>query len=156
MLRRTSMLLGMAILLSLLFPLKAMLKGSGVDPLALPLLGLDLAAAGALLAIPPAVALDHFGRFEARLLRWNAWLALLAVFSLVFLALHVHWSLDFLTAYARDAIALPFSHLAVIDAVDLACQVGVLVCVVGALVNLQAITVEVEFPPRRPPRKRRS
>lgn len=155
MLRRTSMLIGMAILLSLLFPLKALLKGSGVDPRALPLRGFDLAVLGTLAALLPALALDRYGQFQARLLRWNAWLALLAVFSLAFLALHVHWSLDLVTAYARDALALPVSHLAVIDAVDLACQVGVLVCVVGALVNLQAITVEVDFPPRRAPRKKK-
>lgn len=155
MLRRTSMLIGMAILLSLLFPLKAMLKGGGIDPATLPLRGLDLAALGALVALLPALAFDRFGRFDARLLRWNTWLVLLGVFSVGFMALHVNWSLDLVTAYARDAIALPVSHLAMIDVVDLACQVGVLVCVVGALVNLQSIAVEVEFPPRRAPRRKK-
>jgi hypothetical protein len=154
MVQRTFVLLGMAILLSLLFPLKAALRESGVDPLALPLTGVDLAGLGVLLGVLPSLALYRHAQLGQRLVSWNLWLALLVVFSALFLLLHVSWSREFVSAYLQQELApngslpLAISHHLVIKGAELASQLGVLVCVVGVLVNLHSIAEEPE-PPRR-------
>jgi hypothetical protein len=164
MLRSASMWLGLGVLLSLLFPLSAVLKATGGDPLVLRLRGIDLAAFGALLGIIPALVLCRLGRIELRIPRWNWWIALLAVFSVLFLLLHVSWTLDLATRYVRDAIGpggslpLPISHLLLIDGAELASRLGVLVCVVGALVHLQHPATDPppeEAAPRRRRRRRK-
>jgi hypothetical protein len=147
MVHRAFVLWGLAVLLSLLFPLKLVVQESGLDPLALPLAGIDLAGVGALLAVLPALALCRHGRLGERIPRWNLWLALLAAFSVLFLLLHVSWSRDLVTGYVVDAMAaggsLPLpAPLAVVQGVDLASQLGVLVCVVGVLVNLHAASAD--------------
>jgi hypothetical protein len=145
MLQRASVLLGLAILLSLLFPLKMALQAGGVDPLALPLTGVDLTGVGVLLAVLPAVVLCRHGQLAARIPRWNLWLALLALVSLLFLVLHVSWTREFVTEYVRQAVAadgslpLLLSYRRVMDALDLATELGVLFGVVGVLVNLHAV-----------------
>ena len=159
MLQRTSVLLGLAILLSLLFPLSVALRESGVDPLALPLTGIDLAGLGVVVAVLPSMALCRHGQFAQRIPRWNLWLALLAVFSLLFLALHVSWSRDLATAYLQETIApagnLPLfaSPLVIMRVAEFAARIGVLVCVVSALVNLHPVPDEAEPATHRRSRK---
>jgi hypothetical protein len=159
MLRRTSILLGLAILLSLLFPLSRALKESGVDPLALPPTGTDLAGLGVVVAVLPSMALYRHGRLAQRIPRWNLWLALLAVFSMLFLILHVSWSHELLTTYVQEAIGpggnlpLSVSHLAVMRVAELTSRIGVLVCVVSALVNLHSVPNEDEAASKRRSRR---
>ena len=158
MLRKASVLLGLAVLLSLLFPVKVVLEQSGVDPLELRLPGIDLAALCAVVALWPAMVLCRHGELERRIPRWNPWLMLLALSSVLFVLLHVNWSAELAIATVRDLLAasagLPvsLSERGVLRAAELAARVGVLVCVMGVLVNLQA-TPEDEAPP---PRRRRS
>ena len=140
MLRKASVLLGLAVLLSLLFPVKALLAQASVDPVALRLAGVDLAGLCALAGLLPAMALCRDARVAERIPRWNAWLALLALSSIAFVLLHVTWSLDLATALLRDAVAgqAGVSHLALVDASEFAVRVGVLVSTVGVLLNLHA------------------
>lgn len=155
MVQRAFVLWGLAVLLSLLFPLKLALKESGVDPLALPLSGIDLAGIGALLAVVPALLLCRQARLDERVPRWNLWLALLAPSSVLFLLLHVSWSRDLLGAYVAEAVAaagtlpLPVSPPLVMQGADLASQLAVLVCVVGVLVNLRSASAADAAPKRR-------
>jgi hypothetical protein len=148
MVQRAFVLWGLAVLLSLLFPIKLALKESGIDPLALPLAGIDLAGIGALIAVLPSLVLCRHARLEERLPRWNLWLALLAPSSVFFLLLHVSWSRDLVSAYvgeavrAAGALPLPVSPPLVVQGADLASQLGVLVCVVGVLVNLRSASAE--------------
>ena len=154
MLRKASVLWGLAVLLSLLFPLKTVLRQSGVDPLALQLQGLDLAGLCAVLAMVPSIVLCRDGQLERRIPSWNVWVVLLALFSVLFLVLHVSWSLELVTAYVRETIApngsmpLPVSYHLVVHGAELAARLGVLVCLVGVLVNLHAVPAE-EAPVRR-------
>lgn len=159
MLRKASIVLGLAVLLALLFPVRALLLKGGVDPMVLRLQLLDLEAVCVLLALLPALALLRDGRVEQRLQRWNLWLGLLAFFSLVFLLLHVHASSGFVAASLRDAmapggsLALPVSHQSLLHGIELAARLGVLASLVGVLVNLGA---EPEPDPNWPaPRRRR-
>lgn len=157
MLRRTTVALGLAVLLSLLFPLKVLLKETGVDPGSLHVPGADLAALCVVVALLPAMLMFRDGRLEHRIPRWSLWVAALGLSSLVFLLLHVNWSLDLATVYAREAIAggglLPasVSHVSLLDALELAARLGVLVATVGLLMHLDA-PVQDEAPA---PRKRR-
>lgn len=139
MLRRGFVLLGLAVLLSLLFPLKALLKDAGVDPQAWSWPALDLAAACALLALLPAYLLCRDSRLAQRIPRWSVWVVLLALCSLLFLALHVSWSLALATAYVGPAV----------DEVELATRLGVLVSLVGVLLNLDAAPEDGELPVKR-------
>jgi hypothetical protein len=155
MVQRAFVLWGLAVLLSLLFPLKLALKESGVDPLALPLSGIDLAGIGALIAVVPALLLCRHARLDERVPRWNLWLALLVPSSVLFLLLHVSWSRDLLSAYVAEAVAaagelpLPVSPPLVMQGADLASQLLVLMCVVGVLVNLRSAAAAEDAPKRR-------
>jgi len=66
----------------------------------------------------------------------------------------VHWSLDLVTVQLREATApaglLPpsVSHLALLDALELAARIGVLVALVAVLLRLDAPAQE-EAPARR-------
>lgn len=158
MLRKAFVLLGLAVLLSLLFPVRALLQESGVDPQGLRLPLADLAAACVLVALLPAFAMFHDARLARRIPRWNPWVVLLGLCSVLFVLLHVNWSLDLLTAYAREALASALSapsisHLAVVSGVELAARVGVLVSVVGVLMHLDAMPEDDAPPP--PPRRRK-
>jgi len=161
MLRQASVLLGLAVLLSLLFPVRWLLKGSGIDPDGWGLPVVDLAALCAVLAIAPAWFLFHDARLARRIPRWSVWVVLLALCSLLFLLLHVSWSADLLVAWLAGAIAdglLPstVSQHAWVDAVELAARVGVLVSVVGVLVHLETEHYENATPEPQPrPRRRR-
>jgi len=139
MLQRASVLLGLAILLSLLFPFHVALKEGGYDPHAFPLQGIDLAGLGALFAVLPSSALYRIGRLEERVSRWSPWLALLALFSLLFLLLHVRWSHELAVEYLQEA---GLAHRWVLQGAELAIQLGVLVCMVAVLVNLHAVPEE--------------
>jgi len=159
MLRKASVLLGLAVLLSLLFPVKVLLERGGVDPLSLRLPGIDLAALCAVVALLPAMLLWRHGQLEQRIPRWNLWLALLAVWSTVFVLLHVTWSLEFATVTIRDLVGpngslpLPVGEGSLLRGAELVARVGVLVCVMGVLINLQA-TPDPDAPrPRRRSRK---
>lgn len=155
MVQRAFVLWGLAVLLSLLFPLKLALKESGLDPMAVPLAGIDLAGLGALIAVLPALALWRHARLDERIPRWNLWLALLAPASLLFLFLHVSWSRELVTAYVAEAVApggslpLAVSPVLLLQAADLASQLGVLVCVVGVLVNLHSVPQDDAAPRKR-------
>jgi hypothetical protein len=127
MLRRGSVLLGLAVLLSLLFPVKALLQESGIDPSAVRLPAIDLAAACALLALLPSFFLFRDGRLAQRIPRWSPWVGALALSSLVFLLLHVSWSLQWALAHA---------DLALVNRIEVAARLGVLVSAVGVLLNL--------------------
>jgi hypothetical protein len=154
MLRRTIVALGLAVLLSLLFPVRAVLEQGGVDPLQLRLPGIDLAALCAVVALLPAMALSRLGQLDRRMPRWNLWLALLALFSIVFVLLHVSWSLELASGYLHELLAqatlpLHVSERGLLRGAEFAARVGVLVSVTGVLVNLQATPDEDAAPPRR-------
>lgn len=162
MLRQVSVLVGLAVLLSLLFPLQTLLHGSGAAPYAARLPLMDIAAAAALLAIGPALYLFRDAQLAQRLPRWTPWLALLAVCSLLFLLLHMHWSRELATLHARDLLAagLPsVSPQRFISGLELASRLGVLVSLVGVLTRLEAAPEDGVPQPRKyveeAPRKRR-
>lgn len=161
MLRRASVLLGLAVLLSLLFPVNALLAGAGIVPAGWRLAVLDLAALCALAAIVPAWFLFQDARLAERIPRWSAWVALLALCSLVFLLLHVSWSAEWVLACAAGAIAdgvLPpwLSQHALVDAVELGARLGVLVSLVGVLLHLDTAPYpEAARVPVREPRRRK-
>ena len=141
MLRKTIVLLGLAVLLSLLFPAKPWLKGVGMAPPDWRLSVLDLAALCALVAIAPAWVLFRDARVGPRIPRWSPWVMLLATCSLLFLLLHVSWSAELAEALAAGAIAegvLPpwASQHALVDGLELAARVGVLLALVGVLLHL--------------------
>jgi hypothetical protein len=159
-LRKTFVLLGLAVLLSLLFPVQALLQESGVDPRGLRLPLADLAAACVLVALLPAFAMFHDARLARRISRWNPWLVLLGLCSVLFVLLHVNWSLDLLTAYAREALASALSassisHLTVVGGVELAARLGVLVSAVGVLMHLDAMPDDDAPPPSPSPKRRK-
>ena len=89
MLRNASVLLGLAVLLSLLFPVQALLREGGVDPHALHLRVVDLASLCALAALLPALWFFRDARLAQRIPRWSIWVALLAACSVLFLLLHM-------------------------------------------------------------------
>ena len=140
MLRRASVLLGIAVLLSLLFPVPALLKQAGIDPVHVPVPGADLAALGVLVALVPSMLLFRDGQLAQRIPRWSVRVALLAACSAAYLLLHMHWSQDLLSAQVQEAGLLPasVSHLAVLDALEFAARIGVLVAVVAVLLRLDA------------------
>lgn len=156
MLRKASVLLGLAVLLSLLFPLKTVLRESGVDPLGLRLPGVDLAGLCAVIAVLPALFLCRDAQIATRIPHWNLWVALLALFSLLFLLLHVSWSLELLTDLVREAVApggslpLAVSYTQVMHGAELGARLGVLVSLVGVLINLHPVP-----PPQAPQTRRR-
>jgi len=155
MMRKASVLLGMAVLLSLLFPVKALLKETGVDPLAWRWPVADVAVPTVLLALLPALAFFHDARLAQRIPRWSGWVVLLAACSLLFLLLHVSWSLELAAAYARQAMGaadLPaaISDRALLDGLELAARLGVLVSLVAVLTRLDAAPEEDAPAPRRP------
>lgn len=158
--RKTSVLLGLAVLLSLLFPVRALLRESGVDPLALHLRYLDLAALCAVIAVLPSMALFRHAQLEQRIPRWSVWVALLALCSLVFLALHVSWSFRLIATTLRETIApdgsfpLAIPYLKLLKAAEFVARLGVLVGAVGVLLNLDAPPQEGSPPPRMPRRKK--
>lgn len=153
--RKAFVLLGLAVLLSQLFPLKVLLKETGVDPGSLHVPGADLAALCVVVALLPAMLMFRDGRLEHRIPRWSLWVAALGLSSLVFLLLHVNWSLDLATVYAREAIAggglLPasVSHVSLLDGIELAARFGVLVAMVGLLMHLDAPAEEAPVPRRK-------
>jgi hypothetical protein len=160
MLRKTSVLLGLAVLLSLLFPVQALLKEGGVDPLALRLPVVDLASFCVVAAMLPSMLLFHDAQLAHRIPRWNAWVALLAVCSVLFVLLHVSWSLEFATAYAHEAVAagsLPraITPLRIVNGLEFAARLGVLVALVGVLLRLDAVPEEGALDPEPVPVKRR-
>ena len=152
MLRRASVLLGLAVLLSLLFPVKVLLQESGVDPQSLRLPVVDLAAACVLLAALPAFAMFRDAKMAHRIPPWNGWVVLLAVFSVVFLLLHMAWPLELATRYARElaeAGSLPaaLSPGALLTGVELGARLGVLASAVGVLLHLDAAPEDDAPPP---------
>jgi hypothetical protein len=147
MLRRASVLLGLSVLLSLLFPVQAWLQESGLERHAMRLPVVDLAAACVVLALLPALAMFRDAQLAGRIPRRSVWVALLALSSLLFVLLHVSWSLELATAYARDAVAgggLPpaVSHLTIVNGLELAARLGVLVSLVGVLMHLDGAPEE--------------
>ncbi|HEY0824307.1 MAG TPA: hypothetical protein VGD76_11010 [Ramlibacter sp.] len=137
MLRRASVLLGLAVLLSLVFPLKGLLAQSGARAFLGPV-GADLMLLCVLLALVPAVGLFHDAHLARRIPRWNVWVALLALSSVVFLLLHFPWSLELAVSYAKEALPAGMPHRAILSAAELGARIGVLVSLVGVLVNLDA------------------
>lgn len=162
MLRKASVLLGLAVLLSLLFPVKLLLAGSGIDPQGWRLPVVDLAALCAVLALAPAWFLFRDARLAARIPRWSAWVVVLALCTALFLLLHVSWTADLLVAWIAGALGdglLPawVSQHALVDAIELAARLGVLVSLVGVLVHLETEHYENATPEPQPqPRRRRS
>lgn len=144
MLRRASVLLGLAVLLSLLFPVATLLAQGGVDPRELRLPVLDLAAACALAAVLPSFWLFRDSQLRHRIPRRSAWVALLAVCSLLFLLLHVSWTGELAAAWLQDALApggalpLAVSPAALLHGIELASRLGVLAALLGVLMNLDA------------------
>ncbi|MDB5856581.1 MAG: hypothetical protein JWQ76_270 [Ramlibacter sp.] len=165
MLRKASVLLGLAVLLSLLFPVKALLKESGVDPHALRLPVVDLATFCVVAAMLPALLLFRDAQLAHRIPRWSAWVALLAVASVLFVLLHMDWSLELASAYAREAIAagnLPraITPHRIVEGLEFAARLGVLVALVGVLLRLEAapdqdapVPVPVPVPVKRRKKK---
>ncbi|MCG2594936.1 hypothetical protein LZ009_19330 [Ramlibacter sp. XY19] len=152
-------MLGLAVLLSLLFPLKSLLQAGGVDPLALHLQVVDLASVCALAAVLPALLLFRDAQLAHRIPRWSAWVALLATCSLVFLLLHVSWSLELVTGYAREAAAaadLPraITPHRIVAGLEFASRLGVLAALVGVLLRLDAAPQD-ELPAPLPAKRRK-
>lgn len=162
MLRRTSVLLGLAVLLSLLFPVNALLGAAGIAASGWRLPVLDLAALCAVVAIAPAWFLFHDARLAERIPRWSVWVVLLAAFSLLFLLLHVSWSAELALALAATAIAdgvLPpwLSQHALVDALELAARLGVLVSLVAVLLHLDTAPYpDAARGPAREPRRKKA
>jgi hypothetical protein len=165
MLRQVFVLVGLAVLLSLLFPVQPLLDGSGAARYAARLPVLDIAALAALLAIAPAAYLFRDARLAHRLPRWTPWLVLLALCSLLFLLLHMHWSRELATVHARDLLEAgglgALSPQRFVSGLELAARLGVLVSAVGVLTRLEAAPEDgAPQPPRKyveeAPRKRRS
>lgn len=159
MLRQASVLLGLAVLLSLLFPLQALLKGSGVDAQAWRLPVVDFAAALALASVVPAFLLFRDARLAQRIPRWSVWVVLLALSSLAFLLLHVSWSLELALAYAGQLLGPSprgLSPAGLVEGLELAARLGVLVSLVGVLTRLD-LAPDEDAPVRRveAPAKRR-
>jgi len=159
MLRKAFVLLGLAVLLSLLFPVPALLRQGGVDPQRLRLPGVDLAVLCALVAVLPALALARDGKLRERIPRWNVWIALVALCSLAFLLLHVSWSHELAASWLHEAIAdgtlpLHVSERSLLRAIELAVRVGVMVCMVGVLLSLQSVPDEAELLAQRRRRKK--
>lgn len=147
MLRQAIVLLGLAVLLSLLFPLQALLKQGGVDAHAWQLPGVDLAVLCAAVALLPAWALARHGQLAQRIPRWNLWVAVLALCSLAFVLLHVQWSQDLAAQWLREQI--PGHEVLALRLADVAARLGVLAGVAGVLVNLQSVPTEDELRPVR-------
>ncbi|MBK6008513.1 hypothetical protein JJB11_20615 [Ramlibacter ginsenosidimutans] len=144
MLRKGSVLLGLTVLLSLLFPLQFLLQQGGVDPQAVQVPGADLAALSAVVALVPARVLFRHGQLAERVPPWSVWAAVLACCSLLYLALHVQWSLAQLAEAVADGIAASgvsaspsLPHMAV-QALELLARIGVLVAGVAVLVRLDS------------------
>lgn len=154
MLRKASVLLGLAVLLSLLFPVKAVLAEAGVDVAGGPVPGLDLAALCVLGALLPAYALFRDARLAHRIPAWSGWVALLAFCSLLFMLLHVSWSNDLAASYAQQALdaadgRVPsVSPLTLLAGAELMARLGVLVSLVAVLLRLDAAP-EDDAPVRR-------
>lgn len=144
MLRNGSVLLGLAVLLSLLFPLQFLLQQGGLDPDAVQVPGADLAALSALVALVPARLLFGHGQLADRVPRWSAWVGVLACCSLAYVALHVQWSLAQMAEAAAEAIAAsglppsPSLPHTVVQALELVARIGVLVAGVAVLVRLDS------------------
>lgn len=141
MLRRASVFLGLAVLLSLLFPLQGLLAEGGVDPAAFTTHVVDFAAMCVVLALLPAFLLFRDARLGQRIPPWSGWVALLAASSVLFMLLHVSWSLDLAIEYARQLAAgysPGISHLFILDLLELAARLLVLVSLVGVLMRLDA------------------
>jgi hypothetical protein len=144
MVRRASVLLGLAVLLSLLFPARALLAQSGIAAPDLSLPVLDLAAVCALAAVLPSMLLFRDAQLRHRIPRWNAWVGLLALSSVLFLLLHVSWSHDLFAAWLREALApggslpLAVAPTEALHGIELATRLGVLVSFLAVLVNLDA------------------
>lgn len=161
MLRRASVLLGLAVLLSLLFPVKSLLEGAGIAAAGWRLPVLDLAALCAVLALAPAWFLFHDARLAERIPRWSVWVVSLAAFSLLFLLLHVSWSAELAVTLAGAAIAdgvLPpwVSQHALVDVLELVARLGVLVSLVAVLLHLDTAPYpEAASVPVRPPRRKK-
>jgi hypothetical protein len=150
MLRKASVLLGLAVLLSLLFPVKALLRESGVDPHALRLPVVDLASLCAVAAVLPALVLFRDAQLAQRIPRWSVWVGLLATCSVLFLLLHMNWSLELATSYAGEAVTgagLPraITPHRIIEALEFASRLGVLMALVGVLLQLEAVPSEDEL-----------
>lgn len=152
MLRRASVLLGLAVLLSVVFPLKSLLAQSGA-PAVFRLANADLMVLCVLLAFVPALALFHDAHLARRIPRWNIWVTLLALFSVLFLLLHLPWALQLASSYAQDALPRGLRPGALLDALELGARLGVLVALVGVLLNLDAAPEEGREEPRRRRRK---
>ena len=160
MLRRAFVLLGLAVLLSLLFPVPALLRQGGVDPQRLQLPGVDLAVLCALVAMLPAWALARDGKLRERIPRWNVWIALAALCSLAFLLLHVSWTNELAAAWLHEQIAagnvpLHVSAHRLLQAIELGVRIGVLVCMVGVLLSLQSVPDEAELVAQRRRRRKK-
>jgi hypothetical protein len=143
MLRKGSVLLGLAVLLSLLFPLQFLLQQGGVDPQEVQVPGADLAALSAVVALVPARLLFGHGGLAERVPPWSAWVAVLACCSLLYLALHVQWSLAQLAALVADAVEAgglspSLTHASLLPALDMLARIGVLAAGVAVLVRLDS------------------
>ena len=143
MLRQAFVLLGLAVLLSLLFPVQALLRETGIDPRQVRVAGVDLAVLCAAIALLPAFALCRDARIAQRIPRWNAWMVLLALCSVMFVLLHMHWSRELAASHVLNMLgaegALGLSHLTLLAGLELAARIGVLVSLVGVLVRLDAV-----------------
>jgi hypothetical protein len=160
MLRKASVLWGMAVLLSLLFPVKALLREGGVDLHALRLPVVDLASLCAVAAVLPAMLLFRDAKLAERIPRWSVWVMLLAVCSVLFLLLHMNWSLELSTAYAGEALAAANAPLAItphriVVSLEFASRLGVLIALVGVLLQLEAVPDE-DAPVPAPAKRRKS
>ena len=99
--RRAFVLLGLAVLLSLFFPVAALLRQGGIDAGSLWMPGVDLVVLCAVIAVLPAMLLARDGQLRDRIPRWNVWIALVPVFCVLFLLLHVGWTKEFAATWLR-------------------------------------------------------
>ena len=154
MLRRAFVLLGLAVLLSLFFPVAVLLRQGGIDPHSVHVPGADLVVLCAVVAVLPAMLLARDGKLRDRIPRWNVWIALVPLFCLAFLLLHVSWTQEFAATWLHDAMAdgtlpLHVPERRVLQVLELATRLGVIVCMVGVLLTLQAVPGEDEVPVQR-------
>jgi hypothetical protein len=146
MLRGAIVVLGTAVVLSLLLPMRDWLKDGPVDRFAMAAPGLDLALACVLLAAVPALLLFRVEEIGARIpSSWGVWL--LAFFSLLFVAAHLESVYGLSLAYAHgkvsgaQAFGWASQYLRVWDAVEDVAKGGAILSLLAVLAQLR--------PPRR-------
>ncbi|MBK6616030.1 hypothetical protein [Ottowia sp.] len=88
-------------LLSLFFPLRRCCARVASTPAACGCPAWTFVVLCAVIAVLPAMLLARDGQLRDRIPRWNVWIALVPVFCVLFLLLHVGWTKEFAATWLR-------------------------------------------------------